>query len=167
MKFCWERLGYQVIGEIPEPFTLEGGDFIPAGRDLCFIGTGLRTDDGAVKYMLEKDMFGTRRVAVVRDIFDRDQDRMHLDCVFNILAYDCCVVLETIMGETSLQRRLVTEYTRSQNGEYRITQLDVEFSKYLRDRGFNIVSITHKDRCLTTQDTNSSRLSTGIWMQLC
>jgi len=141
MKFCWERLGYQVVGEIPEPFTLEGGDFIPSGRDLCFIGTGLRTDDGAVKYMLEKDLFGTRRVAVVRDIFDRDQDRMHLDCVFNILGYDCCVVLDTIIGETSMQRRLVTEYTRSQNGEYRVTQFDVEFSKYLKDRGFNIIPI--------------------------
>ncbi len=73
MKFCWDKLGYTVVGEIPDPFTLEGGDFLPAGPDMCFIGTGLRTCEGAIKYMLEKDLFGTRRVAVVRDIFDRDQ----------------------------------------------------------------------------------------------
>ncbi len=64
---------------------------------------------------------------------------MHLDCIFNILSYDVCVLLDSIAGENSLRRRLVTEYTRTQSGEYKITQFDVEFSKYLTDRGFNIM----------------------------
>jgi len=66
MKFFFEKLQLKVIGEIPDSCKLEGGDFFPAGDDLCFIGVGLRSDEGAVKYMLDNDLFGTNRVAVER-----------------------------------------------------------------------------------------------------
>ena len=48
-----------------------------------------------------------RRFAVVRDDFDKNQDRMHLDCVFSLLSDSCCLMLEDIMGEKSPKRRLV------------------------------------------------------------
>jgi len=38
---------------------------------LAFIGVGPTTDEAAVRYLLENDAFGTTRVAVVRDLFDR------------------------------------------------------------------------------------------------
>lgn len=53
-----------------------------------------------------------RRLAVVRDDFDKHQDRMHLDCVFSILGDSCCIMLEDIMGEASPTRRLVDMYAR-------------------------------------------------------
>lgn len=69
---------FKIVGEIPSPGKLEGGDFYPAGKDLCFVGVGMRSNIFSVAYMFEKDLFGTKRVAVVKDYFDYDQQRMHL-----------------------------------------------------------------------------------------
>jgi arginine deiminase len=99
------------VGHVPEPHTLEGGDFLPAGPDLCFLGVrlffrsacvcvqpygrekangnvldgacvscqvGPRTSEGAAQYLMDNDLFGTRRVAVVKDVFERSQKHMHL-----------------------------------------------------------------------------------------
>ena len=41
MKFCFQKLGLPIVGEIKEPGCLEGGDFIPLGKDLCLIGVCL------------------------------------------------------------------------------------------------------------------------------
>lgn len=41
-KFCLEKLGVKIIGEIPAEGRLEGGDFYPLGPELCLIGVGLR-----------------------------------------------------------------------------------------------------------------------------
>jgi hypothetical protein len=40
--------------------------------------TGLGTDEAAVHLMMSKDAFGHRRVAIVRDLFDRSIERKHL-----------------------------------------------------------------------------------------
>lgn len=42
------------------------------------VQVGLDTDEAAVRYLLQNHCFGTRRVAVVRDIFDRHVSRKHL-----------------------------------------------------------------------------------------
>lgn len=110
MEFVFKKLNVDVSGRIPAPGTLEGGDFFPMGADLCMIGTGLRTNQAAVDYMLKNDLFGTRRVAVVRDDFERCQDRLHLDTVFNIISPTCCVAFEPMLGKDSDRRRDVDEY---------------------------------------------------------
>jgi hypothetical protein len=69
-KFCFNKLGLNVIAEIPAPGKLEGGDFFPFGEELCMIGMGLRTNMYAIQYCLDNDLFGTKRVAVVKDPFD-------------------------------------------------------------------------------------------------
>jgi arginine deiminase len=53
------------------PATLEGNDFVAAGPGLCFVGTGARTSEDAVHQLMSARLFGTQRVAMVRDIFDR------------------------------------------------------------------------------------------------
>lgn len=146
MKYCFKKLNIKVLGEIGPEGLLEGGDFIPAGPDLCFIGTGLRTNQVAIDQLLENDWFGTRRVAVVKDVFDWDQQRMHLDTVFNICSENCCVMLETIMGMHSPIRRLVTEYTKGENGKYFVSKRQVEFSEYVKQEGYYIIPITDKQQ---------------------
>lgn len=141
MKFCWQKLGFPVVGHVPEPHTLEGGDFLPAGPDLCFLGVGPRTSEGAAQYLMDNDLFGTRQVAVVKDVFERSQKHMHLDTVFNIASDRCVVLQESLIGPTAPLRRLVDEYTRDEDGRYRLTQWDVEFSQYLRDQGYEVVPI--------------------------
>jgi len=76
----------------------------------------------------------------LNDKFDRHQERMHLDTVFNIASDDTVVLLDTIMGEDNPNKRLVTEYTKKGN-TYEITQSKVEFSKYLKDQHFKIIPV--------------------------
>eukprot|EP00899_Mesostigma_viride_P029157 jgi/Mesvir1/9426/Mv02169-RA.1 len=141
MAFCLKKIGMDLIGGIDEPGYLEGGDFFPAGEDLCLIGIGLRSNFEAVQQCMDNDYLGTRRVAVVKDDFDKSQDRMHLDCVFSILSEDCVLMLEDMMGADSPKRRMVDEYTVNRKGIYVRTKEDVEFSQYMRDNGYNIIPI--------------------------
>jgi hypothetical protein len=43
-----------------------------------YVQVGLGTDEAAVRLLLSGECFGTTRVAVVRDIFDRNVARKHL-----------------------------------------------------------------------------------------
>jgi arginine deiminase len=151
IRFCLEKLGIPILGQIPAPGKLEGGDFIPAGRELCFIGLGIRTNARAITYMLRRQWFGTERVAVVKDLLDRKQARMHLDCVFNIVADDVVVLMDSIAGEHAEAFRLVDEYTLV-DGQYHRTQENVEFLRYLRSVGFNVIRVT--DRMQTNYGCN-------------
>ncbi|EFA74788.1 putative arginine deiminase [Heterostelium album PN500] len=130
MRLCFDILGLPVVGEIPAPGKLEGGDFYPSGSDLCFIGVGLRSNFAAVDYLMRNDLFGTNRVAVVKDYFDLHQQRMHLDTVCNIINERTMLILEDICGEESPIRRLVDEYRRDPaTGRYELVRHDIEFSK--------------------------------------
>eukprot|EP00195_Chlamydomonas_chlamydogama_P009440 CAMPEP_0202891208 /NCGR_PEP_ID=MMETSP1392-20130828/1328_1 /ASSEMBLY_ACC=CAM_ASM_000868 /TAXON_ID=225041 /ORGANISM="Chlamydomonas chlamydogama, Strain SAG 11-48b" /LENGTH=467 /DNA_ID=CAMNT_0049574893 /DNA_START=174 /DNA_END=1577 /DNA_ORIENTATION=+ len=145
MKFCFTKLGLPVVGEIREPGFLEGGDFFPCGQDLCMLGIGLRSNMEAAQQLMDEDLTGTRRIAVVRDDFDQHQDRMHLDCVFSIISNNCCIMLEDIMGDDSPTRRLVDEYTKDPaTGRYKLTKSAIEFSDFIRDEGYHIIPIKNE-----------------------
>ncbi|KAG2426169.1 hypothetical protein HXX76_013150 [Chlamydomonas incerta] len=145
MRFCFNKLGMAVAGEIKEPGYLEGGDFFPMSRDLAMAGIGLRSNLEACKQLMDEDLLGTRRFAVVRDDFDQHQDRMHLDCVFSVLSDTCCIMLSDIMGDKSATRRLVDEYTRDpETGKYKLTREGVEFSAFIAGEGYAIIPITNE-----------------------
>lgn len=147
MEHCFNVLGVNILGRIKEPGLIEGGDFFPAGDDLCFIGTGLRTNQHAIDTMLKNDWFGTRRVAVVEDKDDLSQQRMHLDTIFNICGDNVCTMLDTVIGEKSTIKRVVTEYTIDSNpGRYYISQKGVEFSEYLKQEGYLIIPVTNEQQ---------------------
>ena len=126
---------------------LEGGDFVSYSRDLCFIGVGIRTNMEAVQYLMQHDLLGTRRVAVVVDALDRNQSRMHLDTVFNVVGTPalfvraCCsivtdthtaLLLEEAMGRNAMWHRTVHEYTRNaRTQQYEPTPR--RLSEYLHD----------------------------------
>uniref|UniRef100_A0A7S4CSE2 Arginine deiminase n=1 Tax=Eutreptiella gymnastica TaxID=73025 RepID=A0A7S4CSE2_9EUGL len=162
IQFCLEKLGIPILGQIPPPGKLEGGDFLPAGKDLCFIGLGIRTNSRAIAHMLHNQWFGTERVAVVKDLLDRKQLRMHLDCVFNIAGDDVCVLMDSIIGDKSSAYRLVDEYTLVE-GEYRKTQENVEFGAYLNSVGYHIIPVTdrmHNNYGVNFINCGNSRLIT-------
>ena len=130
--------GLHVQGRIKEPGFLEGGDFFPAGRDLALLGIGLRSNYAAAQQLMDNDWLGTTRFAVVRDDFDKDQDRMHLDCVFSILTHDCCLMCEDMMGAESKTRRLVDLWVRDRRtGKYKMDKEGVEFAAFMKARLFS------------------------------
>ena len=106
----------------------------------------MRTNFNAVQQLMDNNIWGTRRIADVRDVFDCSQQRMHLDTIFNVVSDNLCILLETVMGENSKHRRLVNEYTINNNGKYVLSKKDVEFSKYLKDEGFTIIPITEQEQ---------------------
>ena len=71
---------------------------------------------------------------------------MHLDCVFSILSNDCVLMLEDMMGADSPTRRLVDEYTIGDDGKYKKSKSDVEFSQYLVDGGYKIIPVTGEEQ---------------------
>lgn len=148
MRFCFNKLGIPVRGEISEPGFLEGGDFFPISQDLCMLGIGLRSNFEACKQLMSRNLLGTRRFAVVRDDNDQSQDRMHLDCVFSMVSDSTCIMLEDIIGIDSPTCRMVDEYTRDADGQYHISRSDVELSDYLRDSGFEIIPIAAEHQLL-------------------
>lgn len=158
MEFCFKKLGFNVVGRIPGHAYLEGGDFFPAGEGLSLIGIGPRSDWNAVRYLLEEDLFGTETVAVVKDLFEKKQERMHLDTVFNILSDDCCIMMDEMIGEESPTRRLVDEYVyapsteletdgnKDRFGSYVLYRKDVEFSSFMGERGYGIIPVSGKEQ---------------------
>jgi len=141
LKFVLEKLGLKVLKRLPDPLRMSGGDFILASEDLCFVGAGIATDEASARFLMQKDLIGTRRVAVVRDLFDRNIKRKHLDSVFKIIGSNCVIALETILGEDNLHRRLVDEYTRVGPKNYVCTRMSVEFGRYLKDQGFHVMHL--------------------------
>ncbi|KAK3259623.1 hypothetical protein CYMTET_31389 [Cymbomonas tetramitiformis] len=89
-----------------------------------------------------------------RDEFEQCQDRMHLDCLFNILDEDLTVLAEDVMpdkdGNLAEFRRMVDEYEFSKDrscaetGHYYLKRRGVEFTQYLTENGFGIIPVSRK-----------------------
>ncbi|KNC85787.1 hypothetical protein SARC_02050 [Sphaeroforma arctica JP610] len=141
MSFVWKKLGVKVIGEIPDPGRLEGGDFFALG-DSCMIGVGLRTNMEAIQYMMDEDLLGYNKIQVIKDELEVSQDRMHLDTYFSILDDHTVCVMEECLGEDSNTRRYVDEYVRKdENSSYEKVQSDVEFAQFLKNEGYGVIHI--------------------------
>jgi len=142
LEYTFHALGLETILTLPDPLRMSGGDYIPAGPHLAFMGVGVGTDEASVRYMLERNVFGTQRVAVVRDLFDRSLSRKHLDSVFKIIDNAVVVVLESICGISNINRRLVNEYIWDENKQsYAMSRMSVEFERYLLDQGYHIIKL--------------------------
>lgn len=73
MRFALAKLGLPVLGGIDVPGFLEGGDFFAAGKGLALLGVGLRSNVDAARQLMDRDLLGTDRLAVVRDDFEQSQ----------------------------------------------------------------------------------------------
>ena len=146
VSLCYEQLGVKPILTITGEGRLEGGDYLRGGT-ISYIGCGMRTNMEAIAQMMKADAFGHDTVAVVND---RKwwQMQMHLDTYFNIIDKDLCTLVESryLAKEGDQEWMTVDIYTR-ENGEkeYALTQKDVPFVGFLRDRGFTIIPIKLED----------------------
>jgi arginine deiminase len=153
LEFCMRKQGVNVLGRVAEGY-LEGGDFFPCGREMCFVGVGPRSDTRAVHWMMKADLFGTERVVVVRDEIDKHQDRMHLDCVFSIVGQRCCLLFDGIVQKVPSLRRTVDMYKRTDDnsssslGSYAFVESEskVEFVDFLTSHDFQVISISANEQ---------------------
>jgi arginine deiminase len=146
VRFAVEKLGIEPVGVIDAPGFLEGGDFLPAGERV-FIAEGLRTNAHAIRQLLEKDAFGTPEVVVVRDAW-RQQEQMHLDTYFNLIAPRLAVLAESRMtAEPGSEMRLTMDLYRHVNGRYSRVHEREDFLDYLRQElHMEVIPVSREDQ---------------------
>jgi len=168
MKMVFDILGIQVIGEIEGEGRLEGGDFFPITSELSMLGIGLRSNREAANQLMKKNLLGTKEFAVVVDLYDYNQDRMHLDTFFNIVNRNTVLLLDLVIGENAPFKREVEVYIQDDDTkEYKHVET-LEFSRYLTRKGFRIIPITVEEQLnyminflnLGTNELNMTRIVT-------
>jgi N-dimethylarginine dimethylaminohydrolase len=121
---------------------------------LYFIGSGELTTEECIRDIIKQyspriekpdknNLFGTTRVALVRDIFDRDENRAHLTDVLALVDEKTMLMVDTIHGRDNLRRRLVNEYVFF-DGQFKLSKMDVELSVYLESEGYNVVVVPER-----------------------
>lgn len=146
IETCYEHLGVKPVLKIEGDARLEGGDYIPAGT-VSFIGCGMRTNDSAIRNMLEHDAFGHDTVVVVRD-HKLWQMQMHLDTHFNIIDKDLCTMVSSRLNAAPGTPEYNTcDIWAREPGTLTYTKLEEErpFVQYIRERGFSIIPIDYDD----------------------
>jgi arginine deiminase len=151
MGFILRKLNISPVYKVQEPGVLEGGDFLPAGK-IVFQGIGLRTNFEAVKQLLIQDAYGAEEIVVVKDLFDQNMDRMHLDTIFNIVGKSHVLLWEDVLTNDKM-RRLVDVYARRGKtkgifGPYEKIMSDKDFGEFLRERKFQVIKVTDKEQKL-------------------
>jgi arginine deiminase len=140
VRFAYQKLGIAPIFEVSGDARLEGGDFLPAG-DVALLGQGLRTNAAAVAQLLDAQVFGTRRVLVVKDPW-KNQAEMHLDTYFNLLGNRLAAMVDdrldiedasgnVVQPANPLKKPLVDVYELD-GGRYRQVIHDGDFQAYLK-----------------------------------
>lgn len=143
VRFALQKLKIEPIFEVSGEGRLEGGDFLPAG-EIAFLGQGLRTNAQAVRMLLEKKVFGTKTVAIVKDPW-QNQTQMHLDTYFNLISPKLAV-LEVSRVEVQARRPTVDVYELRED-RYQKVRGDVDFRSYLeKTLGFRVLLVSKEDQ---------------------
>ncbi len=147
IKFTLNKLNIKIIHEMGKDCYLEGGDFF-AADEVCFIGDGLRTTDKSIQELLNKKVFGTKQVIVVKDPW-KNQDEMHLDTYFNIINPRLVVLSEwRIKGITRDGKELMTtaDIYELKEDQYKCIQRNLKFYDYLKDNKYDVIPVSEKDQ---------------------
>ena len=143
------KLGIEPIYEVRGEGRLEGGDYFSAG-DTALIGQGLRTNATAIKQLLDNQVFGFPRVAVVKDSW-KNQEEMHLDTYFNIISPELAVLVELRMNTLDKPamdavRSNVDLYELEDDG-YKLKAANIEFQKFLEEEmGFKLIPVSRDNQ---------------------
>jgi len=151
MKIVHENIGIKILGEMPVGAYLEGGDFMILKPDVALLSIGLRSNIEAAAYLMENDLLGTDRFALVVDSTDLHQDRMHLDTIFNIVSRTEVMLLDFASVDAKKDlRRKVRVYrrkgTKGEYGNYHLEEKESDFEEFLGDEGFRVLKVTHEDQ---------------------
>ena len=154
-KYAYAKLGVRPIYEVTGSARLEGGDFIPAG-DVAFLGQGLRTNAEAVRQLLEARVFGARWVVIVKEPW-KNQDQMHLDTYFNVMAPRLAVLVESrldlkdasgkVIKQASPERRLSVDVYELSGDRY-VRRIDSgDFQEYVeKTLGYRLIPVSDEDQ---------------------
>jgi arginine deiminase len=155
VRFAYAKIGVNPVYAVTGSARLEGGDFIPAG-DTALIGQGLRTNPEAIRQLLQNRVFGTSRVAVVKDSW-KNQDQMHLDTYFNIIDKDLAVIVEERVDQRDASGRVVkpadpakrslVDVYELKDGTYVKTASNIPFQRFVeQDLKMRLIPVSNADQ---------------------
>lgn len=138
----FQSLNKPILYRMQDPETLEGGDYA-CKNDITFIAVGTRTNHNAVYRLMEEDLLGTHKIAVIEcEQPDTDMHRIHLDCYFAPFGRNYCLLWEELLKMKTPYQRIVTEYVLYTNGLYYPTGVKEPLFNYLIHNNFNVIPIT-------------------------
>ena len=149
IKFVLHKLGIKPIYEVTGKGRLEGGDFFMAG-DVALIGNGLRTNTEGIKQLLDNKVFGTEYVVVVKDSW-KNQEQMHLDCYFNIIAPKLAVLAAnrmTVDGKPASPKEVLkADIYKMVDGKYVLEKNNIDFLNYLeKTLEYKVIPVSVSDQ---------------------
>lgn len=127
-----------IIGRIVGEGFLEGGDFVPLGKDMVLIACGNRTNMKGIEQCLQQDVFGTRYVAVVDYPEDELMKTIHLDCYLGIVDYQHALLWEDIYTDHIHVNVHIFERAV---GEGYVCMNTVPLKQFLEQQGYVVHSI--------------------------
>ncbi len=147
IEFCLNKIGAKPLYRINgEKAFLEGGDFLTFG-DYAFIGCGLRTTQEAINQLLSLDLFGAKKLIVVKDTW-HNQAQMHLDTYFNIIDKNLVALSQKRFNANENDSLYLKADIYEKVGDsYVKTDNDLNFVKYLtKTLNVEIISISDEDQ---------------------
>eukprot|EP00871_Galdieria_phlegrea_P006082 jgi/Galph1/961/GphlegSOOS_G5638.1 len=127
-------------------------DIVWISEQLCLVGVGLKTNYDGFMRGLYSGIFGSKKVAAVRDIFDRSYQHPSLSSCFKVVADDIVVILESI--QVPLKRRLVNLYNETEKCHFSLERHDIDFTEFLHESGLRVIPVSSEEAISTFQYEN-------------
>lgn len=140
---------------MPANGRLHARDVLWCSPDLALVGVGRESTWPGFHAALEADIFETRRVVAVRDVFDREEERATLQdfCGLPVSQDDVLAVTRPVVNQQSY-RRLVNEYSRPlgvQDGRfYQMVRNDFAFVSWIHQNGFRLLPVEDRSELAVT-----------------
>lgn len=128
---------------LPPHGRLHPRDILWASPDVALVGVGAATTWPGLHAALAADVFRTRRVVAVRDVFDRSPSRLALAhfCALPARHEDVLAVERAVVADPAA-RRLINEYSREKEGDrYRMVRNDEAFVSWAHHNGFRLLPV--------------------------
>eukprot|EP00004_Rigifila_ramosa_P000825 TRINITY_DN1084_c0_g1_i1.p1 TRINITY_DN1084_c0_g1~~TRINITY_DN1084_c0_g1_i1.p1 ORF type:complete len:461 (-),score=99.34 TRINITY_DN1084_c0_g1_i1:26-1408(-) len=131
---------------------LQQEDIFWGNPHLAFVGIGEVSNIPGVRTLIAharslgiENPFASKRLAVVRDIFDRSPARPSLSSYFRMVTDDIALILSDVQRPPL--RRLVNEYVvNPNNGALELVQHDVDFNRFLKSKGFRVIPVKTQEQ---------------------
>lgn len=120
--------------------------FAPSAR-TAFVGVGAETNWPALHAAMEGGVFiegGVDKVVVIRDVFDRSEERKTLTDWFALVADDVAAVNKQVVRGQDTSRRFVNEYIREPDGRFMLGRNDMDLVEYLHSSGVRVLPVGGK-----------------------
>ncbi|MGL5576171.1 MAG: dimethylarginine dimethylaminohydrolase family protein, partial [Sarcina sp.] len=117
---------------------IEGGDVI-LHKNLIFIGLSSRTKYDAIKELEEHLKRHKKKYKIIPIKFDSDK-MLHLDCVFNVINEDSCIISEYVYNKEILEEFFENHY-------YINDKTSLELGTNFISLGDNKIISSSKDVC--------------------